>query len=362
MVYINGNDIFSAYTSGISVSVIFTQGVQVWPVLPSTSYYIRWTPSDLTGTFSIGGYRYYFEDYNGYFSNFDGTIPESAFEGTGVTMIETNAVSFGSSAFANCSSLVSVYLSNCSEIVNEGLFYSCTSLRTVSLPICTSIGKDAFRYCTSLRSIDLPEVLYVSDYGFRNCSDLSVVNLPKCKYLGNRAFNTDYNRMNQSEYKFLSINCPVCEVYSTHCFFGRYLQVTFNHFSCCKYIGTMAFEEAIGLITSKPVYDLPVCSYIGPQAFADCGFYYMNLSSVTTIESGAFCRRDLWENNEPSFRRIAIFTSSVCSLNPSLTFSKIMNGSWVMGAYIYVPSSLYSDYIIASGWSDISSYIFKITS
>ena len=359
MVYINGNDIFSAYTSGISVSEIFTQGVQVWPVLPSTSYYIRWTPSDLTGTFSIGGYRYYFEDYNGYFSNFNGTIPESAFEGTGVTMIETNAVSFGSSAFANCSSLVSAYLSNCSEIVNEGLFYSCTSLRTVSLPICTSIGKDAFRYCTSLRSIDLPEVLYVSSYGFRNCSILRDVNLPKCKYLGDRAF---YLEWSNGEYASLSIHCPECEVYSTGCFLGRWFPGTFSHFSHCKYIGSMAFDGAIGLITSKPVYDLPVCSYIGYRAFADCGFYYMNLSSVTTIESGAFCRRDLWENNEPSFRRIAIFTSSVCSLNPSLTFSKIMNGSWVMGAYIYVPSSLYSDYIAASGWSDISSYIFKITS
>lgn len=370
MIYISENSIVSAFTSGVSVKKIFTNGVQVWPEetppVP-TSYYIKWLPSSLSGSFIIGGSTYNFEDYSGYFSNFDGTIPASAFEKTGVTRIETNAINFGSRAFAECTSLLAVYLSNCSEIVNEEVFRGCTSLKTVSLPICTSIGKATFRDCTALSSINLPKVQYISLYGFRDCPELSIVNLPKCSVIGGNAF---YISGNINDRKALSISCPVCERYQDACFQGRNLiGVSKMDFTSCKYIGIRAFYNAIGLYESsiKPVYDFPNCSYIGSFAFYNCGFSFMKLSNVTYISDYAFnYDADHWGWPETSYsvgyRYISIYTSTVCSLFSSGVFEKFLSGSFVQGAEIYVPSSLYSEYLSAQYWSDISTHIHKIAS
>lgn len=178
MIYTGGNSIVGAYTNGVSVKEIYANGVKVWPVTPPTpDHYITWTPSDLsTGTFTIGGSTYNFADYNGTFSFYGGTITDSAFEGAEITTIDTDAEYINQFAFKNCSSLVSANLPNVISLNPMDIFKDCGSLRSISLPVCESVGRGALYTCYSLESIDLPKCNYIGEWAFERCN-LSVIRL-----------------------------------------------------------------------------------------------------------------------------------------------------------------------------------------
>ena len=116
----------------------------------------------LTGnqSYSIYQYAFYYND----------TI-------TGVT-IPSPVVSIGSSAFANCSSLVSVTFEKGSSLtsIGERAFYSCSSLISITMPSgVTSIGDNAFYSCSSLTSIALPSsVVSVGGYAFSGCDNVII--------------------------------------------------------------------------------------------------------------------------------------------------------------------------------------------
>ena len=124
-----GNNIVNAFTGGNPVKAIYTYGEKVWPTSgpEPTEYYIKWTPSDAKGTFSIGGHKYHLENYSGYFTDFGGIITPSAFaELTSLSTIETNAYSIGFKAFYGCY-LNSVSLSNCTYIGENAFGYNTIS-------------------------------------------------------------------------------------------------------------------------------------------------------------------------------------------------------------------------------------------
>ena len=93
----------------------------------------------------------------------------------------------GEQAFADCYSLQTVSLPVCS-IVNNYAFGGCYSLQTVSLPVCTIVETYAFYDCSSLQTVSLPVCSNVSKYAFQYCYSLSSVNLPLCSYIGQDAF------------------------------------------------------------------------------------------------------------------------------------------------------------------------------
>jgi hypothetical protein len=69
----------------------------------------------------------------------------------------------GERAFAFCSSLASVTISNKLASIQNGVFYECSSLTSVTIPEnITSINSDAFEDCSSLTSIT---------WNAKNCSD-----------------------------------------------------------------------------------------------------------------------------------------------------------------------------------------------
>ena len=113
-------------------------------------------------TYTIYQYAFYYND----------TI-------TGVT-IPSPVVSIGSSAFANCSSLVSVTFEEGSSLtsIGERAFYSCSSLASVTFgegSSLTSIGDNAFYSCSSLTSIALPiSVVSVGGYAFSGCDNVII--------------------------------------------------------------------------------------------------------------------------------------------------------------------------------------------
>ena len=159
----------------------------VWE-LPSGLYYVSWTPSSLSGSFSLFGQTYNMRDYMGYYYwKESGVITSSAFQSTGIKTISTNVSGIDNSAFGSCISLSQVSLPMCSYIGGYAFLY-CRSLSQVSLPMCSYIGEAAFDECKSLSQISIPMCSYIGSYAFRYCDSLKQVSLPKCSYIGNYAF------------------------------------------------------------------------------------------------------------------------------------------------------------------------------
>ena len=201
MVTIYGNSISSGFTSGTPLVAIYTYGCQVWPVEESWTgpwpgpevhpgdYYISWTPTSLSGVFSIEGHLYNLEDYNGYFDDFSGTITQNAFiSNAEILSVETTAKRIEYRAFAGCSYLRSANLLQCSR-VGTSAFHACFNLSSLYLPECTWISDSAFYSCRQLSYIDLPNVTYIGKGAFRDCYAGRRINLGRyCSMVDDYAF------------------------------------------------------------------------------------------------------------------------------------------------------------------------------
>ena len=51
-------------------------------------------------------------------------------------------------------------------------FTGCSSLTTVSFPVCTNIGSNAFFVCSKLSMVSFPECTNINTYAFASCSSL----------------------------------------------------------------------------------------------------------------------------------------------------------------------------------------------
>ena len=315
MVTTFGNNIVSAFTDGKPVKVIYANGVQVWPV--SNSYYISWTPSDLSGTFTMNGQTYNLEDYNGYFSWSTGIIDPSAFQSTGLETVETNAWYVRARAFADCSQLSQVSMSACVDI-EARTFNKCISLESAYLPVVSIIGAYGFAYCSSLVSVEFPVCSSVLNDAFAYCSSLKYVSLPACEGLRTMTFANNY--------VLSSVYLPECRELRGWVFMGVGNNVSISIPKCESVNG--AFYAC-----GAQVIDLPVCSYIGLDTF---------IGLVQTIILGS---------------------SSVCYLESDTSQHKVFatNGHFTDGTgSIYVPASLVDEYKSATNWSSLSSYIYPI--
>ena len=106
---------------------------------------------------------------------------------TSLTTIDLpKCATIGWGVFQNCASLTTINLPECTSIREYG-FSCCTSLTTVNLPECTSIGNSAFNSCASLTTIDLPKCTSIGG-AFSYCASLTTIDLPKCTSIRNYAF------------------------------------------------------------------------------------------------------------------------------------------------------------------------------
>ena len=122
------------------------------------------------------------------------SIPSSAFSETGIKSVDLpvcTTVAF--SAFKGCSDLQSVNLPACTTIYFSA-FRGCSNLQSVNLPVCVSIdgldpnGYGVFENCTSLTNLSMPQCTTVGSYAFKGCSSLQSVDLPKVESIGNNVF------------------------------------------------------------------------------------------------------------------------------------------------------------------------------
>lgn len=287
------------------------------------SYYVRWTPSNATGSIKMMGHTMGLSSFNGLYAwfpeSFTGVLDSYFMSGAGVDYIETNVEGIESYAFTDCYSLVYATMSSCKKI-GYGAFAYCSSLIRVGASMCEEVGSYAFSSCSTLSDIDYPVCSVVGSCAFSGCISLSEVNLPACEVVGYSAF--------QSCKSITSLDLPACKSIGNSCFMSC-SRLSSISLPVCEYIGQSAFVQCYNLET----IDLPVCSYIGNQIF---GSY-----SVT--------------------KTLILRSSSVCYLSGRLTYWwDQFQGS------IYVPASLVDAYKSSqidyqtNNWSQYSARIFPI--
>ena len=93
----------------------------------------------------------------------------------------------GEHAFTHCHNLKEAVI--CVEEMKYTAFYDCTSLVSVSLPCCTSIGEMAFIGCEKLEKVEFPKAEIIANDAFGFCKALKDVQLPDTlRKLGDNAF------------------------------------------------------------------------------------------------------------------------------------------------------------------------------
>lgn len=128
----------------------------------STTYYI---PASLKSVNVTGGKLVY-----GAFANCSKLVS---------IQVSNNVTSIGGRAFEDCKGLTSVTIGNSVTSIGRNAFYGCSGLTSLTIPdSVTSIENEAFRSCTGLTSITIPDnVTRIGEYAFYLCSGLTSVTI-----------------------------------------------------------------------------------------------------------------------------------------------------------------------------------------
>ena len=144
--------------------------------------------------------------WNETLSSYDSKVPSSL---KSVTFTSLNVISAGPGmsystvcnyAFAECSNLENIYITNNCALIGDYAFYGCSSLKSVVVPNdCISVGNYAFANCSSLKYVYLPDELTppsfypeveinFGDCVFANCASLEALVFPtETNVLGHNA-------------------------------------------------------------------------------------------------------------------------------------------------------------------------------
>ncbi len=313
-------------------------------------------------------------------------------------VIIPNCDTIGLQAFNSCTSLSSLNVENVKCIYN-GAFKSCIMLSEISLPVCSRIEAAAFSSCRNLNSVYSPECGYFGASAFWSCTSLTSINFDNCTTVGSSAFfRTALPSVNASMlYDISQAGFASCQSlsYVSMPFVSILYSYTFNNNSelttvyapTLKSVGSLAFQYCSLLERCEAGEEL---SYIGSFAFGHC--YSLSRFTVgannNTFDIGS---RAFWSCINlsefyifgdtklsigyprifaqaftycSSLFRVYLLTGSVVSLpNGSGIFTSTPMVSSVDGRYgsIYVPESLYADYISHASWSMYSERFVSLT-
>ena len=292
--------------------------------------------------------------YNG--SNTDVVIPEyievnceqivvkeisnSAFiNNTEITSINipNSVTTIGDLAFAGCSNLTTVTISENSQLTTIGdyAFYYCSSLTSIYIPnSVTTIGDLAFSFCSNLTIVTISEnsqLTSIGSYAFADCSSLTSIYIPNSVVT-----------INPSAFS----NC------------SNLTTVTISENSQLTTIGDHAFYYCSSLTS---IYIPNSVTTIGDSAFGYCSsltsIYIPN--SVTTIGGAAFfgCSNLTTVTISENSQLTSIGDQAFCYCS-SLTSIYIPNSVTIIGDYaFYYCSSLTSIYI-SNSVTTIGEYSF----
>ena len=269
----------------------------------------------------------------------DTSIEDAFVTNTLTNYTNDRVTSIGNHAFDFCSSLTTVSFPVCTNI-GSSAFYSCISLTSVSFPVCTSIGSWAFEYCSSLTSVSFPACTNIDLYAFGWCSSLTSISFPVCTSIGNSAF--------YSCTSLTSVNFPKCTNIGSNAF-AYCSSLTSVSFPVCTNISDYGFIRC----TSLTSVSFPKCTSIGANAFAYCSsLTSASFTKCTSIGSYAF-------NKCYNLISLYLTGSSLCTLSNSNAFTSTPIGGYSTSAgrygSIYVKSSLLTSYKNATNWTYFSS-------
>ena len=197
-------------------------------------------------------------------------------------IVNTNQLKEVNGAFSNCSSLKNIDLSSC-ETLGSSSFTGCSLLENVVLKVCKKIETGAFsdygnsNSCSRLKSVgDISHCESIGDYAFSYCSSLTSVDLSSCKTIGYSSFSGCSALESLGSTKLLT-NIPSSA-------FENCSNLQNVDLANCTSVGGSAFN---GCSTIKHL-NLNKCAYISRSAFAYCGLEEIDLSATKTIEEYAF--------------------------------------------------------------------------
>lgn len=169
-----------------------------------------------------------------------------------------------------------------------------------------TIGDHIFYNCKHLETVNFPNAVYIQSGAFLGCSKLTSIYLPKAEIVSSRLF-----------YQCTSL---------TTVDLPRATSVDDEMFYYCESLATV---------------NLPRATSVGDRGFYYCFIKTLNLPKVTSIGAYAFYNTYLTS--------LVLRSTTLCSLSNKNAFSStyIEEGK----GYIYVPSSLLSQYQAATNWA-----------
>ena len=216
---------------------------------------------------------------------------------------ELEYITLSNSSFKNCKSLTTFYRSedgviNACRLDGDGIFFNCSSLKTINLRKTSRIGNSTFSGCMFLEEVTgLEDVDSVGDDAFNGCMSLTKLDFPKLKEIGDRAFCSCL------KLKDVCLH-PTLEYVGKNAFVGTSIKDGFteNHvkywslddesgfievaigvddktkesYKLDKYFTVIAGGAFEGCKNLKSIKLPPSLKSIGPDAFKDC-------SSLTVI-------------------------------------------------------------------------------
>ena len=190
----------------------------------------------------------------------------------------SNCESLGCGDFEDCKNLQSVNLRKCTYI-NSYAFRGCSSLQSVGdISNCTTIGEEAFHFCSSLKSIDISSCNSLEDRLFAICSNLEEVKLSKqLAKIGSNVFNGCSN--------LKSIDLSYCTSIGEYAFNECRSITAVGSIASFSSIQRYAFYNCVNLSD----IDLSNCTFVGENAFYNCAkLSSINLSKCKLFETNAF--------------------------------------------------------------------------
>ncbi len=201
------------------------------------------------------------------------SIWSSAFENCSSLMsitIPNSVVSIENYAFSGCTSLTSITIPNTVTSIEDRVFAGCSSLTSITIPDSViSIGDVAFGYCTSLTNVEIPSSVTSIGYGaFSECYSLTSIEIPNsvtfvgaqafyyCSSLASIKISDSVTSINDGMFSYCSsltdIEIP-----------NSVTSIGFGVFSYCSNVTNIKMSDSL--------------TSIGVQAFSHC-------SSLTNIE------------------------------------------------------------------------------
>lgn len=239
--------------------------------------------------------------------------------------------------------------------VGKSAFYNCTSLEYFVAEDLEIIGINAFRFCHALKNLSFPKLKKIDNYAFMNCSNLNIINAPNVEYIGSNAFHRDYQLTN--------LNVPKCTFVGTEAFRqtglttitlsdqlttlgeGAFMNatnldgdLTFNELTTLK---GSTFQNCIGLksvkapkvttigdhcfsgCTSLNNIEAPLLTTIGYNAFANSGPVTFSSPKVETIKGFSFYKSTINSFSASELTDLGRHSFSDCSELKTVSIPKI---------------------------------------